>query len=106
MRMIILKLAYYELFCFDSFVSVIWLMIFQSSCKHRIAASFAFKQKRSLQLSVQPTLRFQVLTYCNNFSPTASVILSFVYGISQVLGSNGTEIGLLFIFLAILRASG
>ena len=66
MRMIILKLAYYELFCFDFVVSGIWLMIFQSSCKHRIAASFAFKQKRSLQLSVQPTLRFQVLTYCNN----------------------------------------
>ena len=37
-------------------------MIFQSSCKHCIAASFAFKQKRSLQLSVQPTLKFLVPT--------------------------------------------
>ena len=34
------------------------IVILQSSSKHRIAASFAFKQKRSLQLSVQPTLRF------------------------------------------------
>ena len=32
-------------------------MIFQSSCKHCIAANFAFKQKRLLQLSVQPTLQ-------------------------------------------------
>ena len=57
---IILKLACSELFCLDSVAYGTWLMIFQGSCKHRIAASFAFKQKRSLQLSVQPTLRFQV----------------------------------------------
>ena len=31
-------------------------MIFQSSCKHRIAVSFAFKQKRSQQFSVLPTI--------------------------------------------------
>ena len=55
--MIILKLACSELFCRDSVASDTWLMIFQSSCKHRIAARFTFKQKRSLQLSVQPTLQ-------------------------------------------------
>ena len=74
--MIKLKLVCFELFCLDSVVSGSWLMIFLSSCKHRIAASFAFKQERSLQLSVQPTLLFQVPTYCNNFSLTTSVMLS------------------------------
>ena len=62
-RMIILKLACSELFSVILLylIPCTWLMIFQSSCKHCIAASFAFKQKRSLQLSVQLTLRFQVL---------------------------------------------
>ena len=50
--MIILKVACSELFCLVSVLSGTWLMVFQSSCEHRIAASFAFKQKRSLQLSV------------------------------------------------------
>ena len=83
--------------------------MFQSSCKHRIAASFAFKQKRSLQLSAQPTLMFQLglPRYCNNFSLTGSVIISHSStAFSQFLGSNGTELGLNFIFFAILRASG
>ena len=51
-RSIILKLACSELFCLDSVVSATGLMVFQSSCKQCIAESFAFKQKRSVQLSV------------------------------------------------------
>ena len=100
-RMIILKLASSELFCLDSVVSGTKLMIFlESIFKHSIAASFAFKQKRSLQLSVQPTLRFLVSRYSNNFWPTALII--YTNHIGQFLGSNGTELSLHFIFLAIL----
>ena len=51
-RMIILEVACSELFSHDAVVSGTWLMVFLSSCKYRITASFAFKQKRSLQLSV------------------------------------------------------
>ena len=51
-RTIILKLACSELFCLNSVVSGTGLMVFQSSCKHCIAVSIAFKQKRSVQLSV------------------------------------------------------
>ena len=35
-------------------------MVYQSSCKHRIAASFAFKQKRLLQLSINRAGHLQV----------------------------------------------
>ena len=48
--MIILKLACSELFCRDSVASDTWLMIFQSSCKHRIAARFTFKQNPDSQM--------------------------------------------------------
>ena len=106
--MIILKLACSELFCLDSVVSGSRLMIFQSSCKHRIVVSCTFKQKRSLQFGVQPTSRCQVPRYRNNFSLTACVVLSHSSTAldSQFLGPNGTELGLHFIFFAILRASG
>ena len=75
-HIIVLKPACSELFSLDLVFFGMWLMIFQSICKYRIAVSFAFKQKRALQISAQPTLRFQVPRYCNNFSLMASATLS------------------------------
>ena len=81
-------------------------MIFQNSCKHRIAVSFTIKQKRSLQLSVQSTLRFQVSRFCNNFSLTSCVTISHSStAFSQFLGSNGTDLPLFDSILTFSAAS-
>ena len=84
-------------------------MTFQSSCKHGIAASFAFKQKAFT--ATKCTANFKVPSTDRDTAIT-SHLLPLLYSLirptafSQFLGSNGTELGLHFIFLPILRVSG